>query len=174
MARAREVLIFVGLIGALGAVGHLVARRTGAPPAQPLAVGPSAWSIPPDDPRLGERAYAQCRGCHQPDGAGIPGTYPPLAGNPRVLGESTALIRIALQGFDSRQPDGPALWPLAMPGLGARMADHELAGALSFIRGQWGNAQPPITAAEVARVRARTALRQRPWTPTELAAPRPP
>jgi mono/diheme cytochrome c family protein len=166
MAGLREVLLFTAIVGGLGLAGHLVARCTGSPPAQPLPS--AAWAIPFDDPQLGERAYAQCRGCHQPDGGGISGTYPPLAGNPRATGEPTALIRIALHGYDSRQPGLPYPWLAPMPGLGGRLADHELAGALTFIRSRWGNAAPPITAAQVAAVRADDALRLAPWTPDEL------
>ena len=166
MAGLREVLVFTAIVGGLGLAGHLVARCTGSPPAQPLPA--AAWAIPLDDPLLGERAYAQCRGCHQPDGGGISGTYPPLAGNPRVIGDPEALIRLTLHGYDSRAPGGRSPWAMAMPGLGGRMADHELAGALSFIRSHWGNAAPPITAAQVAAVRSATILRRAPWTPEEL------
>ena len=171
MAGARQIMVFVAVIAVLALIGQLIARQTGAPPVQPIAVTAVGWTVSADDPRLGERAYAQCRGCHQPDGAGISGTYPPLAGNPRVLGDPIALIRIVLHGFISRQPDAPALWPLAMPALGARMSDHEIAGALTFVRSQWGNASPAITASEVAQVRASEPMRQQPWTPASLAAP---
>ena len=49
-----------------------------SPGAQPSAVD----ELPPRDGVL----YVQnCAGCHQARGVGVPGTFPPLAGNPVVL-----------------------------------------------------------------------------------------
>jgi len=40
----------------------------------------------------GEEVYrATCAACHRPDGTGVPGTFPPLAGNPRV--DDAAYVR---------------------------------------------------------------------------------
>ncbi|MFV9672652.1 MAG: c-type cytochrome [Acidimicrobiia bacterium] len=43
----------------------------------------------------GQSVYAtNCSACHQPDGLGIPGSFPPLSGNPNV--EDSAYVRSAI------------------------------------------------------------------------------
>lgn len=174
MSARREVvtsfLLFLGVAGGLAGLGLVLRLAVGSPPAAAQAVpagGDAAFHLDPADPQLGRRAYAFCQGCHQPDGAGIAGTYPPLAGHPRVLGPAGDLIRVTLHGYDARS----GLWNGAMPGFAERLADHELAGALSWIRGQWGNQASAVTSAEVAAVRRAEAARTRAWTPAELAHP---
>lgn len=160
------ILIFAGVVGGLGGLGLILRLSLGGP--QPVAAAPEpAWSLAADDPLLGRRAFVHCQGCHQADGAGIPGLFPPLAGNPRLLGPADPLIRISLHGYDS----GGVLWNEVMPGLADRLADHELAAALSYARSAWGNAAPAIGAATVAAVRRAEVLRSRPWTPGELPPP---
>lgn len=50
------------------------------------------------------------------------------------------------------------------------LAGSEIATTLTYVRWSWGNAAPPVTAAEVAAVRAATAGRTTPWTWEELQA----
>lgn len=68
----------------------------------------------------GEAGYvASCASCHQADGAGIPGTFPPLAGNPAAADPTYVadVIRNGLSGpievdgvsYDSVMPPVPAL-----------------------------------------------------------------
>ncbi|MCP5283975.1 MAG: c-type cytochrome [Burkholderiaceae bacterium] len=52
------------------------------PPVRPCAVVPSNAALP----ERGERLYTErCADCHGDRGEGVPGTYPPLAGNPSAL-----------------------------------------------------------------------------------------
>jgi hypothetical protein len=55
-----------------------------------------------------------------------------------------------------------------MPGLGQRLNDEEIAAILTYVRSAWGNAAGPVTAAEVASVRAATGEREKPWTMDDL------
>ena len=57
-----------------------------------------------------------------------------------------------------------------MPPLGATLTDEQIAGALTFIRRQWGNAAPSVSPDTVKEVRTATATRTRPWTNDELLA----
>src|SRR5690625_7122358 len=52
----------------------------------------------------GAALYASnCAACHQPDGSGLAGAFPPLAGSSIVTGEDTDLfIEIILRGYDAR------------------------------------------------------------------------
>ena len=40
-----------------------------------------------------------CLPCHQPEGKGLPGVYPPLAGSDWVRGDASRLIKILLHGL---------------------------------------------------------------------------
>jgi hypothetical protein len=52
----------------------------------------------------------------------------------------------------------------------AQLKDDQIASILTYIRSEWGNAAPPITAEYVAKVRADSADRKEPWTQKELKA----
>jgi len=91
----------------------------------------------------GDAAYAtNCQACHQPAGAGIKGAFPALAGDPFVRGDPDAVIARVLDGKGG------------MPAFRASLSDAEVAAAVSYIRSAWTNGAHPVTAAEVAKVRA--------------------
>ena len=47
----------------------------------------------------------------------------------------------------------PAPTAFAMPALGWRLSDAEVADVLTFVRGSWGNHAPTVSHNEVGRVR---------------------
>jgi mono/diheme cytochrome c family protein len=71
-------------------------------------------------------------------------------------------IRILLQGKEGTVG--------LMPPLGATLTDDQIAGALTYVRRQWGNAASGVDPNTVKEVRAATASRTRPWTNDELLA----
>ena len=46
---------------------------------------------------------------------------------------------------------------LAMPAFGWRLSDQNIADVLSLVRGSWGNQAAPVSAQDVAKVRAESA-----------------
>ena len=132
--------------------------------------GPAVATWDAADPQLGAKAYAMCQACHGVDGRGVPGYAPPLAGSRWLTGDPRGAILIALHGFDATSEAGSAYVSARMLGHGGQLADHEIAGLLSWARRQWGNAAPAMPAAEVAGLRARFAARAAPWSPAELRA----
>ncbi|MBC7702633.1 MAG: cytochrome c [Rhodoferax sp.] len=105
--------------------------------------------------RRGAAVYLNnCSGCHRSDGRGAARIFPGLALSSSVAAaDATSLIRIVLQG--SAMPStASAPSALAMPGLGWRLSDDDVAGVLSFVRNSWGNKAGGVTAADVAKVRA--------------------
>jgi mono/diheme cytochrome c family protein len=85
-----------------------------------------------------------------------------------VTGPESRLIKIALQGVRGKIEVNGRTYNLEMPGFGKVLTDDEIAGLLSFVRGNWGGARAPITAASVDRVRAATRERTDYWTVQEL------
>lgn len=115
-----------------------------------------------------------CVACHQANGMGIPGQFPPLAGSEWVLAPGpNRIIRIAQNGLEGTIKVKGTDWSLAMPsGLTANLSDEDFAALLTFIRvnKEWGNNATPVTAAEIKAVRDQTKDRQTPWHAEELLA----
>jgi mono/diheme cytochrome c family protein len=91
-----------------------------------------------------------CAGCHQARGRGIPGVFPPLAGNGVVLAaEPTDIIDVVLKGLSPRGGYAP------MPSFAGQLSDGEIADIANYVRTSWGNrAAPNATAVMVAKRRA--------------------
>lgn len=94
----------------------------------------------------------QCQACHQANGEGIPGAFPPLKGSAIVLDKSPdQMIGIILNGFDRENNYG------AMPGLGQLLTDEQVAAIVNYERNHWGNKAPKTTVARVKEIRDQTA-----------------
>ena len=117
------------------------------PPNSSLRTGKPA----PDPTRVrGATLYMDhCGGCHQAKGRGIPGVFPPLAGNGAVIAPDPAnIIKVVLNGLPQRGSYIP------MPALGGQLDDQQIADIANYVRTSWGNgAAPNSTAAMVARLR---------------------
>ena len=89
-----------------------------------------------------------CAACHQADGMGIAGAFPPLAKS-KVLNDQDPelLIRIILQGYDANPEFGQ------MPGFAALLTDGEIAAIINHERSSWGNDAPAVNAEQVADIR---------------------
>lgn len=92
-----------GVAGAQTADEQAVdAPATDAPAAEdPAADGEALDPAVVEQLRDGSEVYTQiCSSCHQPGGAGLPGQYPPLSGNPNVDDSAyvTDVINNGLQG----------------------------------------------------------------------------
>lgn len=100
----------------------------------------------------GQRVYREsCVRCHGPDGRGIPGVYPALAGDPFVTAAEEPAIQVVLVGR-APAPDVPQ-----MPRYRDLLSDAEVAAVVSYIRSSWGNDAGPVSAGTVASVRERVA-----------------
>lgn len=97
----------------------------------------------------GKNLYeSTCAVCHQSNGGGIPGAFPPLDGsgianNP----DASTMIRIVIEGYDGNPDYAP------MPPFGSELTDEEIAAILTYERSSWGNNAPAVTADEVKAVR---------------------
>lgn len=94
-----------------------------------------------------------CASCHQADGKGVPGTFPPLAGSPWVLGSPETPVRIVTLGLGGPLDVKGTSYNGAMPAIGATMKDDEVARVVTYIRSAFGNKGAPVDGAAVAAVR---------------------
>ncbi|CAM2995884.1 c-type cytochrome [Rariglobus hedericola] len=125
----------------------------------------------------GKKAYLSggaCVTCHQTNGQGVAGTYPPLAGSEWVQGNEERVIRIVLHGLNGPLTVHGHTYNSAMPAFGKVVGggfnwnEEKVAQVLTYVRQEWGNTSAPITKEKVAEVLAAEKARAKPWTQGEL------
>lgn len=108
----------------------------------------------------GEKIYQQrCVSCHQVNGLGTPGVFPPLAGSEYADNANVAVpIRIVLHGLQGPITVKGTEYNSLMPayGIGIVMSDAEVAAVLTYVRSSWGASASAVTAEDVAREREAT------------------
>ncbi len=101
----------------------------------------------------GQAVYnANCAACHQPNGTGLKGAFPPLAGSDYLRGDRRKVIGAALFGLSGPITVNGMEYNGVMPSLG-HLPDEDLAAALSYVFGSWGNNLAAVGVDEVAAVR---------------------
>lgn len=118
--------------------------------------------------QLGKRVYdTTCIACHQANGLGVPGQYPPLVASEWVTGSEERIIRIVLHGLNGPITVDGKEYNNVMAPLGS-LKDDQIANVISYVRASWGNTAPEVSPETVAKVRADTAGRTTFWTAAEL------
>ncbi|RYF16270.1 MAG: c-type cytochrome [Comamonadaceae bacterium] len=103
----------------------------------------------------GGRLYERhCASCHGEQGQGVPGAYPPLAGNRAVTMPSTSnLVQVVLHGgFPPATRGNPR--PFGMPPFATTLSDADVAAVLTYIRAGWNNRAAPVSELEIAQQRS--------------------
>lgn len=105
----------------------------------------------------GKALYAaHCAACHQPNGKGLSGVFPPLDGSEWVNGDVRLVSNILLHGVSGEIEVMGVAYRGAMPAFG-HLDDAQLAAVASWVRSQWSNRSPPVEAAAFAREREASA-----------------
>jgi mono/diheme cytochrome c family protein len=103
----------------------------------------------------GRKVYQKsCEGCHMDNGGGVPNMNAPLIGSVYVSGDKEKLISIVLKGSaafadDSDRPYKNLMGPMS------NLTDTEIADVLTYLRNNFNNKGPAISAAEVQSVRGK-------------------
>jgi mono/diheme cytochrome c family protein len=120
----------------------------------------------------GGKLYGQyCSICHQPNGMGVPGQFPPLAQSDWVVEEGpNRIIRLVLNGIQGPITVSGQQFNNAMPPWREIMNDADIAAVTTYIRSTWGNKAPPVTPEQVKAVRDATADRSTAYGAPELLA----
>ncbi|KXV40519.1 alcohol dehydrogenase [Gluconobacter japonicus] len=102
----------------------------------------------------GAKLYVDnCAACHRTDGKGYPAVFPPLAGNPVVMGKDPASLVHIVQVGATLPKTETAPSAFTMPDFMHRLNDQQVADVVTFIRHAWGNNAPAVSAEDVARLR---------------------
>ncbi|MGI9091214.1 MAG: c-type cytochrome [Gemmatimonadaceae bacterium] len=116
----------------------------------------------------GAELFSRCAVCHQANGQGLAGAYPPLAGSEWLVNNPEVPIRIVLHGLQGPITVKGASFNNAMTPFADQLSDAEIAAVISYERSSWGNNASAVTAAQVQAVRAATKAQTAPWTPADL------
>ncbi len=114
----------------------------------------------------GAQLYAaNCASCHGPDGAGIAGAFPPMAGHAAELAaqDRPYLIDSLLYGLQGEIVVAGVTYNGVMPAW-SQLSDEELAAVLNYIVAMDGPEVEPFDADEVA------AQRGKGWSPSDVLA----
>lgn len=96
-----------------------------------------------------------CSVCHQADGNGLPGVFPPLAGSDYLKNPVDEIIGIVLNGKSGKLVVNGKEFNSAMPPM-SNLNDDEVANILTYVYGSWGNAGTQVLPAQVTAVRKGT------------------
>ncbi|MFH7586237.1 copper-containing nitrite reductase [Oceanimonas smirnovii] len=128
-----------------------------------LPEGSAVQVMPNDHPKLvakskadqllyGKRVYeANCQACHQNEGQGIPGAFPPLATSDFLNEDHTRAIDVVLHGLKGPIKVNGQTYDSIMPAM--RLSDEDTANVLTYVLNSWGNKGGEITPDEVAERR---------------------
>ena len=97
-----------------------------------------------------------CFVCHQFNGAGIPGVFPPLAGSDLLTGDLERGIKAVVEGLSGELVVLGKRYNGSMPAMGLNNA--EVADVFTYVLNNWGNAGGAVSADQVKAVRSRSAF----------------
>jgi cytochrome c oxidase subunit 2 len=79
----------------------------------------------------GKQVYnTTCAACHQPDGKGVPGAFPAIAGSKVATGPIEGHMQMVIKG-SQKNP--------AMQAFGAQLSEVQLAAVITYQRNAFGN-----------------------------------
>lgn len=96
---------------------------------------------------------ANCSSCHQVNGEGVPGAFPPLSGNPVVTGNPAAVITIVKNGLEGRVDVNGEAYSGVMPHWKGLLSDEQIAAVITYIRTSWKNRASAVSVADVQSVK---------------------
>ena len=163
MALAIALTGSVGLAApAWGQAVHQAEVASAASPAEQIKAGKAVYDT-------------VCLACHQADGKGLPGAFPPLAGSDYLLGGKERAVGVVLRGLQGEIVVNGVKYNSVMPAM-TQLSDKEIADVVTFALNTWGNQGGAVSTSLVAAERAKVAAEpkmadsptQHPTTTAEL------
>lgn len=136
MCKGSIPLALVGVIVLIA-----VAFSDGIPKVAAAGTSPAA---------TGQKIYSEnCSACHGANGAGMPGMFPPLVGNPMVTGPPAKVIAAVKNGLTGATTVNGKTYNGSMPAWKGKLSDTQMADVITYIRSSWGNSAGAVTEAQV-------------------------
>ena len=100
----------------------------------------AAASVPAPEAAVDGRAVFErnCSSCHQAEGQGLPGAFPPLAGNPDLFIDRMFPVYVVLNGLQGPLTVKGSRYQGVMPPFD-NLPDAEVTAVIGYVRGAWGN-----------------------------------
>ena len=119
----------------------------------------------------GEKVFKlRCASCHQANGLGLAGQFPPLAKSKWATSDPGLISKIIIKGLKGEiQVKGqtygsnPAQNMVAVP-----IDDREIANVVTYVRQAWGNEASEVSPEEVSGFRAESSNQEGQWTGEQL------
>lgn len=92
---------------------------------------------------------ANCQSCHQANGEGLKGAFPPLKGSKIVVGDDVELfVTVIMKGYDARGDYG------VMPAIGENnnLSAEEVTAIMNHERTSWGNKGKKVSVEDVKKI----------------------
>ncbi|MEO7445901.1 MAG: cytochrome c [Ferruginibacter sp.] len=94
---------------------------------------------------------ANCQSCHQENGEGLKGAFPPLKGSKIVLDDNPELmVDIIMNGYSGRVSEG--LPPMPPIGTNNNLKPEEIAAIMNHEKISWGNNAKKVKAADIKKI----------------------
>jgi nitrite reductase (NO-forming) len=104
--------------------------------------------------RAGQALFAgTCSVCHQSNGAGLPGVFPPLAKSDFLAADLTRAMRVVLHGLNGKVTVNGQEYNSVMPPMN-QLTDDEVANILTYVLNSWGNPGGRVSKEDVTKQRA--------------------
>jgi nitrite reductase (NO-forming) len=94
-----------------------------------------------------------CSVCHQAEGTGLPGVFPPLAKSDLIAADPKRPIDILLHGLTGKVTVNGQEYNSVMPPM-TQLTDDEIANIITYVLNSWGNPGGRVTVDEVQKARA--------------------
>ena len=154
LLKKLSLLLMVPLVGlSLGACSKQADEPAAAADDTAVHTAEVAAAGADDLMAKGEAVFlANCSACHQPTGVGLPGAFPPLAESDFLKGDRKQVMSAAMFGLSGPITVNGVEYNGVMPSLG-HLPDEDLAAALTYVFGSWGNDGAAVSVEEVAALR---------------------
>jgi nitrite reductase (NO-forming) len=107
-----------------------------------------------DQVKAGQQLFAgTCSVCHQANGEGLPGVFPPLAKSDFLAADLKRAVGVVLNGLSGKVTVNGHEYNSVMPPM-TQLNDDEVANILSYVVNSWGNPGGRVTSDEVKARRA--------------------
>lgn len=102
----------------------------------------------------GKRVFLSvCFACHQSEGQGLPGVFPPLAGSDFLKADKSRAIRIPIKGLSGPITVLGKQYNNIMPPQ-TQLTDAQIADVLTYVMNSWGNDLGAVSESDVRRSHA--------------------
>ena len=115
-----------------------------------------------DSFQQGKKLYEQhCGACHQVNGKGLPGAFPPLADSDYLMADKQRAISIPLNGLNGKISVNGQTYNAAMPPF-SYLKDQDVANIMTYVMNAWGNKGGAVSLNDVVKIKAKGGSKVKP------------